>query len=93
MRVLSVVVSRRERALPPRVVVAVTGARVYVFRSSLGKIGPEVAAWDRAHLRTTASDAGRGAAVWLQPPGDRAGFELRGTPGPSTRAIVSALAD
>lgn len=92
IRVLAVVAARRDRELPPKVVVAVTGSRVYVFRSRLGRIGPEVAVWDRAHLRATTSDSARGAAVWFQPPGDRAGFELRGTGAASTRALVSALA-
>ena len=85
--VVAVVMTRRERELPRRVVLSVSDVRVEVHDRG----GRELASWPKTHVRASAEATGRHWDVWVQPPGDRAGFELRGAVGPATDAVVRAL--
>lgn len=91
MRVLSVAMAGRGSDVPRRVVVAVCPERVYLLRSRPVGVGSTVAAWGRSQLGTSVDRSGRRCRMWLQPPGDRAGFELRPVGGPAD-AVVDALA-
>jgi hypothetical protein len=84
---VSLVMARRDEGLPRRVVVAVTADRVYLF----GTAGQEAGAWGRAQVQTSAQRSGDGWELWIDPPGDRRGFELRARQGPATNAVVDAL--
>ncbi len=84
---VSLVMARRDEGLPRRVVVAVTESRVYLF----GTTGQELGAWGRAQLQTSAQRAGDEWELWVNPPGNRSGFELRGRRGPAINAVVDAL--
>lgn len=84
---VSLVMARREEGLPRRVIVAVTDSRVYLLTTS----GREAGAWGRAHVQTSAEKSGDGWELWINPPGERRGFELRGRQGPATNAVVDAL--
>ena len=83
----SLVMARRDEGLPRRVVLAVTESRVYLFATT----GREAGAWGRAQVQTSAQRSGDGWELWISPPGDRSGFELRGRQGPATNAVVDAL--
>ncbi len=84
---VSVVMARRDQGLPRRVVLAVTEGRVYL----LGTTGREAGAWGRTNVETSAQRSGDGWELWINPPGERSGFELRGRQGPATNAVVEAL--
>lgn len=94
MGAVSVVMARRDSDLPRQVVVAVTAGRVTLFALSRAGngLGPDVASWDRTYVKASAERTARGWELWVQPPGDRAGFELRAPTGPATDAVVAALA-
>jgi hypothetical protein len=91
MRVLSVAMAGRDSDLPRRVVVAVSPERVYLLRSTPAGVGRPVAEWGRAQVRTSVDRSGRRCRMWVQPPGDRAGFELRPA-GARAEAVVDSLA-
>ena len=91
MRPVGAVMSRLDKDLPRNVVVAVTNQRVYLLHASRSGVGPEVASWSRPFVRASAERAGGGWSVWIQPPGDRAGFELRSRGGFEADAVVAAL--
>lgn len=91
MRVLSVAMAGRDSAVPRNVVVAVSPQRIYVLRCGPVGVGRPVAEWGRAQVHASVDRSGRRCRVWLQPPGDRAGFELRPAGGPAD-AVVDALA-
>ncbi|MGH9223142.1 MAG: hypothetical protein ACRD2W_05025 [Acidimicrobiales bacterium] len=91
MKPISIVMGRLDHDLPRQLVVAVTAERIYLLPVSRSGVGPEVASWSRFHVKSSAARAGGGWAVWIQPPGDRAGFELRGKGGLEADAVVAAL--
>ena len=91
MKPVGAVMGRLDRGLPRLMVVAVTADRVYVLPVSRSEVGREVASWSRFHVNSSASRAAGGWAVWIQPPGDHAGFELRSKSGPEADAVVAAL--
>lgn len=91
MRVLAVVMARRDRDLPRHVVVAVTDDRIHVFTSRWHRVGRELRSWHRASVRASADRQPGRWHVWVQPPGDARGFELRGPYGRATDAVVAAL--
>ncbi|HEX6597414.1 MAG TPA: hypothetical protein VF045_10790 [Acidimicrobiales bacterium] len=91
MRVLSVAMAGRDSDVPRRVVVAVCPERVYLLRSRPVGVGAPVASWGRAQMRTSVDRSGRRCRMWMQPPGDRPGFELRPSGDPAD-AVVDALA-
>lgn len=84
---VSLVMARRDEGLPRRVVVAVTADRVYLLATR----GREAGAWGRTQVQTLAERAGDCWELWINPPGDRSGFELRGRQEPATDAVVNAL--
>jgi hypothetical protein len=84
---VAIMMARRDEHLPRRVVVAVTENRVYLLTPR----GREAGWWGRAQLETTAQQSGDTWEVWVNPPGDRRGFELRGRQRPATNAVVNAL--
>ena len=91
MKPVSIVMGRLDRELPRDLVVAVTADRVYLLPVSRGGVGQEVMSWARFHVQSSAQRAGGGWAVWIKPPGDRGGFELRSKGGVEADAVVAAL--
>lgn len=84
---VSLVMARRDEGLPRNVVLAVTTGHVYLFAST----GRAAGAWGRAHVEAWADRSGDEWEVWINPPGDRSGFGLRGRQSPATNAVVDAL--
>ena len=92
MKPVNAVMSRFDSDLPRNVVVAVTEQRVYLLPVTRnGGVGPEAASWARSFVQSSAQRAGTGWSVWVQPPGDRAGFELVSKPGLEADSVVAAL--
>ena len=91
MRVLSVAMAGRDSDVPRRVVVAVSPERIWLLRCGPVGVGRPVAAWGRAQVRASVDRSGRRCRMWVQPPGDGAGFELRPA-GDRAEAVVDALA-
>lgn len=91
MRVLSVAMAGRDSEVPRNVVVAVSPERIYLLRCGPAGVGRTVASWGRAQVRASVDRSGRRWRMWVQPPGDRAGFELRPAGDPA-EAVVDALA-
>jgi hypothetical protein len=88
---VGLVMARRDSELPRRLVIAVTTGRVYVLRPTVRGVGRELASWDRSGLRSSAQRFRHGWEVWVQPPGDGRGFELRAPGTRATDALVAAL--
>lgn len=84
---VSTVMARREESLPRRVVLAVTETRVYLLTPR----GREAGGWGRAQLETSAQQAGGRWVVWVNPPGERRGFEVHGRQGRETNRVINAL--
>jgi hypothetical protein len=84
---VSTVMARRQEGLPRRVVVAVSETRVYLLTPR----GREAGGWGRAQLQASAQRSRDRWVLWMNPPGDRHGFEVRGRQGPATDAVVDAL--
>lgn len=91
MRVLALAMARRDRTLPRHVVVAVATDRVYVLGSRWRRVGRELRSWHRAALKASADRTDSRWNLWIQPPGDAPGFELRSVSRPDTDAVVAAL--
>ena len=92
MKPVAIVMGRLDNEdLPRNVVVAVSAERIYLLPVSRSGVGGEATSWSRRHVTSSAHRAGDGWAVWIQPPGDRGGFELRSGANLEADAVVAAL--
>ena len=91
MKPVGGLMARLDKDLPRQLVVAVTDERVYLLPVHRSGVGREAASWARPFVNASAQRAGGGWSVWIQPPGERAGFELRSKGGFEADAVVAAL--
>lgn len=87
MAPVGLVMSRRDQGLPRKIVVTVSDTRVELE----GPRHKHVASWGRDHVRCRAETNGERWRVWVQPPGERQGFELQARRGGAADAVVQAL--